>query len=85
MDISQTTVESKTKFKLPENATILKKETRIRVEEIENGYLIRKSYEIKWQDESGETRWDNFDKSWYSKVDPIKITTPKDINLADNF
>ena len=64
MDISQTTIEAKTKFTLPENAEVLKKETRIRVEEIENGYLLRKSYEIKWKDESGETRWDNFDKAW---------------------
>lgn len=85
MDISQTTIEAKTKFTLPKNAEVLKKETRIRVEEIENGFLLRKSYEIKWKDETGETRWDNFDKAWFSKDNPVKLTTPKKMNLSDNF
>lgn len=85
MDISQTTVESKKKFSLPEGAEVIKKEVNIRVEEIENGFIVRKGYEIHWQDIAGEKHWDNFDKKWYSKTNPITISTPKDMNLSDNF
>lgn len=85
MDISQTTIESKKTFSLPEGAEVIKKEVNIRVEEIENGFIVRKGYEIQWQDIGGGKHWDNVDKKWYSKTNPITISTPKDMKLSDNF
>jgi len=40
--------EGKREFKLPEGATIIKNSHTISVREIENGFILRKSYDIKW-------------------------------------
>ncbi len=86
-DISKTTVSSvkSNKFKLPEGAELIKNEKTMRVEEIENGFVICNSYEIKWRDAEGESHYEYFDKKWYSKENPITIKEPKDVNLADHF
>lgn len=84
--LSETTVKTKNNFKLPKGATVIQKTERMYIEEIENGYLISKSYELKWQDVEGETHWENFDKKWYSEESPVTVVEPKDIGfLADNF
>jgi len=85
-DIETTTVSAKSKkFTLPEGGEIIKNDKRMRVEEIENGYLICNSYEIKWRDSEGESHYEYFDKKWYSKENPITIKQPKDVSLADYF
>lgn len=84
--IKSATLEPKKTFKLPEGAEIVKKEVRITVEEIENGFLLRKFYDIKWKtgdDEDSRTDYDYFTKVWFSKENPITYKEPK--NLADKL
>lgn len=74
---------------LPTGATVLSKEVSTRVEEIENGYLVCKNIEYKYETGTGNnkrTDWMSISKRWYTKEDPleIKINT-KDKALADSF
>lgn len=80
---------SKEEKSLPEGAKVLSKETSTKVEEIENGYLICKNIEYRYETGTGNNRrtdWLSITKRWYSKEDPleIKINT-KDKALADSF
>lgn len=69
--------EGKKVFTLPEGATIIKKSETISVREIENGYILRKSYDVKWQQEDGgDTQYEYFSKEWYAKENPLTITMP---------
>lgn len=65
---------SKEKFKLPEGAEIIRKEFRIRVEEIENGFLVYKNYDITYQ-AMGSSHQDyaHYSKKYYSKDNPMKL------------
>lgn len=71
---------------LPKGSKILSKSTRITVEEIENGFLMTKNFEIKYEYPRGDgtmsTDWTYYDKKWYTKDDPLEIT---DKSLADAF
>jgi hypothetical protein len=79
-------VEGKKEFNLPEGATIVKKSSDISVREIENGFIIRKSYDIQWTPQgSTETKYDYFSKEWYQKENPVKINLPKEKSLADKL
>jgi hypothetical protein len=79
-------IEGKKTFTLPQGATVVKKSTNIRVEEIENGYIICKSYDIQWSPEgSSETKYDYFTKKWFQKDNPVKINMPKEKSLADKL
>lgn len=86
-DAIKTTVESvkSKKFKLPEGAEIISNEKTMRVEEIENGFIICNNYNIKWRDAEGESHYEYFDKKWYSKENPVTVKQPKDVSLADYF
>ena len=83
--------EGKTKFKLPKGATVTKKDISIRVKEIENGFVITKSYDISWSKENKEgevnTGYEYFSKEWYAKENPIKIDEEfeEDLSLSDKF
>jgi hypothetical protein len=68
---------------IPEGAEILKKETTIRVEKIENGYLVCKNTEVKYQLEE-RTDWAYIDKKYFSKTDPMQIKL-NGKSLADDF
>jgi len=76
--------ESKRSEKLPEGAKILSKETRVRVKQIENGYIIIKSSDIKYQTEEGSSDWAYITKEFYSKADPLEIKL-NNKSLADEF
>lgn len=80
-------IESKATFSLPEGATILKKDVDMTVEEIENGYIIIKRFEIKYQIAGGDTDWQYFTKKWFTKDNPVEIdeSVAEDIDLADKF
>ena len=84
-------LEQKKVFNLPKGATIISKEVSIRVEEIENGFLLRKSYDIKWRHpsseigEEGRTEYDYFTKVWYSRENPIVYKEPKEATLAEKL
>lgn len=76
--------ESSSGEKIPSGAEILSKESRVRVRKIENGYIIVKNSDIKYQEEGGNTGWAYITKEYFSKTDPLEIKI-KDKNLADSF
>lgn len=75
--------------RMPKGARILSKNVRVEVEEIENGFLLTKCYDIKYEYTSGtekEVRTDYlyFNKKWFSKTDPLEVKLD-DKTLADSF
>jgi len=77
--------EGKTTFKLPEGTTIVKKTIRLTVEEIENGFIIRKSFDINYTNAEGESKYEYITKKWFSKKNPIKIEESKEMPLEDKL
>jgi len=82
--IKEASFESKKKFKLPDGATIVSNSHRISVEEIENGFILRKSYDITYT-LNGEKSYEYFNRTWYSKENPVQINMPKEKSLADKL
>lgn len=78
--------ESKGTQSLPKGAKILKKGFTITVEEIENGFVLRKSYDIKYQ-LGDDTGYEYYTKKWFSKDNPLQIdeSAMEESTLADNF
>jgi len=76
--------ESSPGSKIPEGAEILSKETSIRVRKIENGYIIVKNSDVKYQESEGNTNWAYITKEFYSKTDPLEIKL-KNKSLAESF
>ncbi len=73
---------------MPKGATIIKKDVSITVEEIENGFLIKKSFDIKYSlGESNDTSYEYITKKWYSEDNPLSIEVDEDegLSLADKF
>jgi len=68
--------------KLPKGAKILKKSVRVSVEEIENGFLICKSYDVNYQVKD-QKDYMYFTKKIFSETNPLKIEEDK--MLADLF
>lgn len=78
--------KEKDKNSLPAGAKIISKETSVDVEEIENGYLISKRVEIKYQMTGKDyTDWKYCNYKYYSKDNPIKLQDNKNKELADLF
>lgn len=78
--------KGKSKDKLPEGAEKISEEYSLRVEEIENGFIIVKNYDIKYK--LGEsTDYLYYHKTWFSKENPLSIELEEDEegNLEDNF
>ena len=82
MELSRATFRSKEENKVPSGCEIVKKETRLEVEEIENGFLVVKSADIKYLDENGNTQWCYPCKKYFSNTNPLKI---EEKSLADKF
>ena len=77
--------EGKKQFKLPEEAIVIKNSHTISVKEIENGFILRKSYDIKYT-LGTDNNYEYFTKEWWSKKNPLKITMPKEEkSLADKL
>lgn len=74
--------EGKDKTKLPKGAEIVKKSVNITVKEIENGFIIRKNYDIKYV-LGDNTDYLYFCKEVYAEENPIKIEEDK--MLAEYF
>lgn len=76
------------KEKIPEGAIILKKDVTVNVEEIENGFIICKNYDVKYmmkgKDGDGNTNYAYYTEKYYSEDNPLTINTD-DKNLADLF
>lgn len=73
---------SKETTKVPKGAKILKKSVRVSVEEIENGFLIVKSYDITYELKERKD-YLYFSKKTFSETNPLKIEEDK--MLADLF
>ena len=74
--------EGKDKAKLPIGAEVIKKSVNITVKEIENGFIVRKNYDIKYT--LGEnTDYLYYSKEVYAEENPIKIEEDK--MLAEYF
>jgi hypothetical protein len=85
--IKNASYNSKETFTLPEGAKVLKKDYNIRVEEIENGFIVIKSYDIQYQ--VGDNKdYGYYHKKWYSETNPLKIDIDDEAEqkyLADEF
>lgn len=83
--ISSASFQGKSKFTLPKGAKIIKKDHSVRVEEIENGFIISKSYDIKYQIED-RNEYEYFTKQWFSKDNPLEINIDDEgEDLADKL
>lgn len=78
-------LESKKTFSLPKGGSITKKNVSLQVKEIENGFLLTKSYDLEWVDSKGSNHYEYFDKCWYSETNPIEINMPDEKSLADKL
>jgi hypothetical protein len=80
---TSTSIREEKKKEIPKGAKIISKSVRTETEEIENGYLISKHYDVSYE-VGGNKDWTYFTKRWYSKEDPLEINI-KDKALADAF
>lgn len=85
---STSTVTTETKNKQPpKGAKIIEQTIRTETEEIENGFLITKSYSGRYKEKDSSDdygKWFDYNKKWFSKTDPLTITV-NDASLADAF
>lgn len=87
-ELKNITTESKNKKKLtmPKGATELSREVSINIEEIENGYIISKRTEVKYQlPDKGYTDYTSCTRKFYSEECPEVDVAGKDKELADLF
>lgn len=83
----RTSTESKKENKPPKGATILESNITTSTEQIENGFLITKSYSGRYTtkgDSDSYGHYFSYDKKWYSKTDPLTVTL-NDKTLSDAF
>lgn len=76
--------------KIPAGAEIISKTERIQVEEIQNGFILRKTKDIQYKAMgSDHTDYMYIEKKWYSKENPMSIKMGDDEDqeedLADKF
>lgn len=69
--------------KIPVDAEIINKRTEIIVEEIENGFLLTKSYELEYEVD-GNRDWRNYSKKYFSEINPFDVDLEEKF-LADKF
>ena len=82
MELSKAVFKSKEENKIPSESKIIKKDIRLEVEEIENGFLLTKSAEVKYLDKKGEIQWCYPSKKYFCKTNPLKI---EEKSLAEKF
>lgn len=81
------TMTQEKKKEVPKGAKITGQTIRTETEQIENGFLISKNYDITYEEGAGDnkrTGYCYYTKKWFSKVDPLTITL-NDKALADAF
>lgn len=61
---------SKENWKMPKGAEVTKKDFSVRVQEIENGFIVTKSYDLEYM-YKGEKNYQYISKQWYSKENPL--------------
>lgn len=72
---------------VPAGAEIISKTERITVEEIENGFILRKTKDIQYKAMGSEhSNYIYLEKKWYSKENPMSIKiTDEEESLADKL
>ena len=81
--LSRATFKQKEVDNIPKGAKILSKDVSVTVEEIENGYLVSKSIEVKYEYEK-RTDYSYNTKKHYSKKNPLDINLDN-LSLADKI
>lgn len=81
--LSRATFKQKEVDNIPKEAKILSKDVSVTVEEIENGYLVSKSTEVKYEYEK-RTDYSYNTKKYYSKENPLDINLDN-LSLADKI
>ena len=81
--LSGATFKQKEVNNIPKGAKILSKDVSVAVEEIENGYLVSKSTEVKYEYEK-KTDYSYNTKKYYSKENPLDIKLDN-LSLADKI
>ena len=81
--LTRATFKQKEVNNLPKGAKILSKDVSVTVEEIENGYLVCKSTEVKYEYEK-RTDYSYNTKKYYSKENPLDINLDN-LSLADKI
>lgn len=83
---STITKESKSN-RPPEGAEIIDQTIRTTTEEIENGWLLTKSFSGRYKEKGSKDTYGNYfdySQKWYSKEDPLTVTL-NDKTLAEAF
>lgn len=85
-ELSRASFKQKEVNTLPSKAKILSKDTSISVEEIENGFLVCKSTEVKYEIDK-RTDYSYITKKYFSKTNPLEIDLEvfEEKSLASNF
>lgn len=84
--LRRATFKQKEVDNIPKGAKILSKDVSITVEEIENGFLVSKSTEVKYEYDK-TTNYSYMTKKFYAKENPLEIDMEglDDKTLASNF
>lgn len=84
--LNRATFKQKEVDDIPSSAKILSKDTSITVEEIESGFLISKSTEVKYKD-NNKTDYSYNTKKFFSKDNPLELKMDKFNNesFVENF
>lgn len=81
--LASTSFKEKDKKEVPKGATIVSKETRVSVEEIENGFLITKTTDISYT-LGKHNDYLYLNKKYFSKDNPLEIDL-SNLSLADKI
>lgn len=85
-NLRSVTKDGKEENKIPSGSKILKKDVNITVEQIENGFVISKTFDVKYQaPKSTNSDYVYYTKKWYSETNPLEINIGKDKSLAEAF
>ena len=86
MALTNASFRAKEKMNLPAKAKILSKKVTLDVEEIENGFLVCKCSDIRYQ-VGDNTEYCYHTKKWFAKENPLEIDMDsfEELSLADKF
>jgi hypothetical protein len=81
--ISKTNKQAKPK--IPAGATVINKNCTVNIEEIENGYLITKNYDLRYQSKDEKhTEYLYWSENYYTEDEPM-LSIDGTKSLADIF
>lgn len=85
--MSSIAIKSKEKNRVPKGAEIIRKSVNVSIEEIENGFLIVKSYDVEYRAKnSDKTDYVYYSQKMYTKENPLKEEVKESPKfLADIF